>query len=127
MSSVGFCDQDKSVPQAFCVSLREGDSPQVIPLHQSRPLKKHGAIENRFAEKSSMDQKKKDLVEWIGRVEDSALIDYLHSISKSDTIHSNWWKDLSIDELNSIKKGIEDSVKGKTHSHESVVRKFTKS
>jgi predicted transcriptional regulator len=70
--------------------------------------------------------KKLELIEWLIRLKDNSLIDYLNSLKESESSTSDWWDDLSIDQIESINRGLKDVDEGRIHSHESVMKKYDK-
>jgi CTP:phosphocholine cytidylyltransferase-like protein len=70
--------------------------------------------------------KKLELIEWLIRLQDNSLIDYLNSLKESESSTSDWWDDLSIDQIKSINRGIKDIDEGRIHSHDSVMKKYDK-
>lgn len=62
-----------------------------------------------------LEHKKIELIQWLSTLSDSDLIDKLMELRKSEG--SNWWKDLSIGEKESIEKGINDAEEGRLNSH----------
>ena len=70
--------------------------------------------------------KKLELIEWLIRLNDNTLIDYLKSIKDSKSSSKDWWDELSQQELESIDRGIKDIEEGRTHTHESVMKKYDK-
>jgi predicted transcriptional regulator len=70
--------------------------------------------------------KKLELIEWLIRLQDNSLIDYLNSLKESESTNSDWWDDLSIDQIESIKRGLKDIDEGRVHTHESVMKKYDK-
>ena len=70
--------------------------------------------------------KKLELIEWLIRLKDNSLIDYLNSLKESESSTSDWWDDLSIDQIKSIDRGIKDIDEGRIHTHESVMKKYDK-
>lgn len=59
------------------------------------------------------------LIEWIARLNDSAMIEKLKNM-KDEYAHSkDWWDQLTKEEIESINKGLKDIEDGKIHPHES--------
>jgi len=67
--------------------------------------------------------KKLELIEWLIRLNDNSLIDYLNSLKDSEKSTTDWWEDLSSEQKKSISRGIKDIDEGRIHSHESVMKK----
>ena len=68
--------------------------------------------------------KKLELIEWLIRLNDNSLIDYLNSLKDSEKSSTDWWEDLSSEQKKSINRGIKDIDGGRIHSHESVMKKY---
>ena len=68
--------------------------------------------------------KKLQLIEWLINLNDKSLIDYLSTIKDSGTAETDWWDELSEDQLESIQRGIKDIEDGRIHSHQSVMKKY---
>ena len=70
--------------------------------------------------------KKLELIEWLIKLNDVSLIDYLNSLKDSESSTGDWWDDLSSEQIKSIKRGINDIDEGRIHAHESVMKKYEK-
>ena len=68
--------------------------------------------------------KKLELIEWLIRLNDNSLLDYLNSLKDSEKSTTDWWEELSSEQKNSINRGIKDIDEGRIHSHESVMKKY---
>ena len=68
--------------------------------------------------------KKLELIEWLIKLKDQSLLDYLSTIKNSVKNESDWWEELSEDQKKSIQKGIKDIEEGRFHTHESVMKKY---
>lgn len=70
---------------------------------------------------------KLNIIQRICEIQDSDLLDLIQNIidipkkSKSD-----WWNKISIEEQESINKGLADLEKGKLYSHDQVRKKYEK-
>jgi len=70
------------------------------------------------------EEKKRDIITWIDNSEDQELIDAVHeSIAQYKTGH-DFWTELSSDQKNKIRKGLEDVDQGRVVSHEEVKNKY---
>jgi CTP:phosphocholine cytidylyltransferase-like protein len=68
--------------------------------------------------------KKLELIEWLIKLNDNSIIDYLNSIKDSEKSTKDWWEDLSSEQIKSINRGIKDIDEGRIHSHVSVMKKY---
>lgn len=60
----------------------------------------------------NMQTLKNEIIEWITKTNDHSLLKTLKSIKDSNTDSENWYKKLSSEEIESIKRGIENHEKG---------------
>lgn len=67
---------------------------------------------------------KLQLIEWLIKLNDKSIIDYLNTIKDSSTSETDWWDELSEDQMDSIQRGIKDIEAGRIHSHQSVMKKY---
>ncbi len=74
----------------------------------------------------NIQAEKLGLIEWIAKLNDSAVIEKLKKIHDEYAKSSDWWDELSINEKKSIKRGLHDIEKGRIHSHESVKKLYEK-
>lgn len=72
----------------------------------------------------NLQNKKIELIQWVSTLNDQALIDKLMKFREKEK--SDWWKEISIDEQNSIDKGIQDADNGKLTSHSNVKKIYDK-
>ena len=63
---------------------------------------------------------KLELIEWLIKLKDTSLIDYLNSIKDSESSSKDWWDDLTTNQIDSINRGLNDIEKGRVHSHDTV-------
>lgn len=70
--------------------------------------------------------KKLELIEWLVKLNDISLIDYLDTLKDSELSGKDWWEDLSSEQIESINRGIKDIDEDRIHSHESVMKKYEK-
>jgi len=67
---------------------------------------------------SELKDIKLGLIDWIGNLDDTALISFLEGLRASHT-GSNWWEELSENQKKIVERGLDDLQKGKTmKSHE---------
>ncbi len=62
-----------------------------------------------------------ELIQWLSSIEDTIIIDKLIKFRKEES--SDWWNEISIEEKESIEKGINDADNGKLKPH-STARKI---
>lgn len=66
----------------------------------------------------NIQAEKLGLIEWITRLNDSSIIEKLKRIKEEDVDSSDWWDEISIDEKESIQRGLKDIDNGRIHSHD---------
>ncbi|MDT3738809.1 MAG: hypothetical protein RO257_04835 [Candidatus Kapabacteria bacterium] len=62
-----------------------------------------------------------ELIQWLSSIEDSIIIEKLMKFRKEES--SDWWNEISVEEKESIEKGIRDADNGKLKPH-STARKI---
>jgi predicted transcriptional regulator len=67
---------------------------------------------------------KLELIEWLSRLEDEESIEYLKIVKDSSLKENDWWHELTVDQTEAIKRGLNDIAKGHIVSHEEVKRKY---
>lgn len=72
----------------------------------------------------NLQNKKIELIQWVSTLNDQTLIDKLMKFREKEKM--DWWKEISIDEQNSIDKGIQDADNGKLTSHSNVKKIYDK-
>ena len=70
----------------------------------------------------NIQSEKLKLIEWITKVQDNAIIEKLLSVKEE----SDWWDEISVEERESIEKGLTDIKKAKTHQHSSAKKLYEK-
>ncbi len=70
----------------------------------------------------NIQSEKLKLIEWITRVQDNAIIEKLLRVKEE----ADWWDEISIEERESIERGLSDIKKGKTHQHSSAKKLYEK-
>ena len=66
------------------------------------------------------DAIKLELIEWLTQLEDDAMIKYLKIVKDARAKNSDWWDELTEDQIKSIEKGLRDIDQGRVTPHESV-------
>ncbi|MBA6154397.1 hypothetical protein [Gelidibacter maritimus] len=66
----------------------------------------------------SLDNKKIELIQWLSTLNDKSIIDKLMKLRENEK--TDWWKEISAKEKESIEKGIQDADNGKLTSHSNV-------
>ena len=67
----------------------------------------------------NIQAEKLGLIEWISKINDSSIIKKLQRIHDEYSKPSDWWDEISIEEKESIQRGLKDIEEGRVHSHES--------
>ncbi len=70
------------------------------------------------------DAIKLELIEWLTRLEDNQTIEYLKLIKDTSENDSDWWYDLSGEQMEGIKRGLKDIDEGRIIPHSEVVKKY---
>jgi len=74
----------------------------------------------------NIQTEKLDLIEWISRLNDNSIIDRLSKIKEDYSKSKDWWDTLEKEELESIKRGLQDFKEGRTHSHDTARQVYEK-
>jgi predicted transcriptional regulator len=74
----------------------------------------------------NIQAEKLGLIEWITRLNDSAVIEKIVRIKNDYLKSADWWDDISPEEQASIERGLKDIAEGKTHPHEEVKKLYEK-
>ena len=69
---------------------------------------------------------KADIIQWITGLDDQSILLELKKIMEQSTKKIDWWDTLSIEERQSIERGLEDSKNGRTMPHSEVRKKYEK-
>ena len=69
---------------------------------------------------------KADIIQWITELDDQSILLELKKIKEQSTKKIDWWDTLSIEERQSIDRGLEDSKNGRTVPHSEVRKKYEK-
>ena len=70
----------------------------------------------------NIQSEKLKLIEWITKVQDNAIIEKLLRVKEE----SDWWDEISVEERQSIERGLNDIKEGKTHQHSSAKKLYEK-
>lgn len=70
----------------------------------------------------NIQSEKLKLIEWITRVQDNTIIEKLLKVKEE----SDWWDEISVEERQSIERGLNDIKEGKTHPHSSARKLYEK-
>lgn len=73
---------------------------------------------------SQILDKKIELIQWLSTLEDKSIIDKLVRFKREET--KDWWHSISIDEQQSIEKGISDAEQGKLTPHSTARKLYEK-
>lgn len=74
----------------------------------------------------NIQSEKLRLIEWISRLEDSEVVTMLKQIKDKISSEVSDEVELSPEEIEGIERGLKDIEDGRTHSHESVMKKYEK-
>ena len=66
------------------------------------------------------------LIEWITKINDTAIIQKLVGIKKANPALQDWSDKLSQEEIDSVNRGLKDIEEGNLQSHESVRKIYEK-
>ncbi|MEI6139980.1 MAG: hypothetical protein WCP85_11985 [Mariniphaga sp.] len=69
---------------------------------------------------------KADIIQWITGLDDQSILLELKKIKELSIEKTDWWDTLSIEERQSIERGLEDSKNGRTIPHSEVRKKYEK-
>jgi hypothetical protein len=73
---------------------------------------------------SQILDKKIELIQWLSTLEDKSIIDKLVRFKREET--KDWWNSISIDEQQSVEKGISDAEQGKLTPHSTARKLYEK-
>lgn len=73
---------------------------------------------------SQILDKKIELIQWLSTLEDKSIIDKLVRFKREET--KDWWDSISIDEQQSVEKGISDAEQGKLTPHSTARKLYEK-
>ncbi len=69
---------------------------------------------------------KADIIQWITGLDDQSILLELKKIKEQSTKKIDWWDTISVEERQSIERGLEDSKNGRTIPHSEVRKKYEK-
>ena len=69
---------------------------------------------------------KADIIQWITELDDQSILLELKKIKEQSTKKIDWWDTISVEERQSIERGLEDSKNGRTIPHSEVRKKYEK-
>jgi hypothetical protein len=67
---------------------------------------------------------KLELIEWLTKLEDDEIIQYLKAVKDSKQDEHNWWDDLDASQKKGIEKGLKDIDEGRVIPHDEVRKKY---
>jgi predicted transcriptional regulator len=74
----------------------------------------------------NIQSEKLGLIEWISKITDATIIEKLRKIHDEYSSAPDWWDEISMEEKESIKKGLIDIEEGRVHSHETARKIYEK-
>ena len=70
------------------------------------------------------DAIKLELIEWMSKLEDEDTIKYLKIVKDAKTSKTDWWDDLTQEQISGIERGLRDIEEGRIVSHDEVKLKY---
>jgi hypothetical protein len=67
---------------------------------------------------------KRELIQWITKLEDDAVLDYLKVVKDSSDQQNDWWNDLTDDQKSGIARGLSDVDSGRVHPIKDIRTKY---
>jgi hypothetical protein len=67
---------------------------------------------------------KLELIEWLTKLEDDEIIEYLKVVKDSNSKDNDWWNELSGFQKQGIERGLSDIEHGRTTPHEEIKKKY---
>jgi predicted transcriptional regulator len=67
---------------------------------------------------------KLELIEWLTKLEDDEIIEYLKVVKDSRSKNTDWWNALTDSQKQGIERGLSDIEQGRTIPHEEVKKKY---
>ncbi|MCX6267409.1 MAG: hypothetical protein NTW16_08645 [Bacteroidetes bacterium] len=75
----------------------------------------------------NLSAEKLDIIQRICEIQDNDLIDLIKNIlTVPNGYKSDWWSNISQEEMASINRGLDDLQQGNAHSHDQIRRKYEK-
>lgn len=72
----------------------------------------------------NIQNKKIELIQWLSTLNDESIIEKIMKLRENEK--TDWWKEISKEERNSIEKGIQDADSGKLKSHSEAKKLYEK-
>ena len=69
---------------------------------------------------------KVDIIQWVAGLNDQSILEQLKIMKDQSTKNADWWDTISIEERQSIERGLEDSKNGRVTPHSEVRKKYEK-
>ena len=67
---------------------------------------------------------KLELIEWLTKLKDIEILNYLKVVKESTTSKNDWWNDLTEQQIQGIQRGLKDIDEGRVVSHNVVKKKY---
>jgi len=67
---------------------------------------------------------KLELIEWLAKLKDMEILNYLKVVKESTTSKNDWWNDLTEQHIQGIQRGLKDIDEGRVVSHNVVKKKY---
>ncbi|MBZ0243726.1 MAG: hypothetical protein K8F24_10960 [Bacteroidales bacterium] len=67
---------------------------------------------------------KLELIEWLAKLNDIDILNYLKVVKDSRADNKDWWNDLTEQQKLGIQKGLQDIDEGRVVSHNDVKKKY---
>ena len=75
----------------------------------------------------NLSAEKLDIIQRICEIQDNGLIDLIKNIITVPNVSkSDWWSDITQEEMASINRGLDDLQQGKIQSHDQIRKKYEK-
>ena len=75
----------------------------------------------------NLSAEKLDIIQRICEIQDNDLIDLIKNIITVPNVSkSDWWSDITQEEMASINRGLDDLQQGKVQSHDQIRKKYEK-
>ena len=68
----------------------------------------------------NIQSKKQIIIDWISNLEDESIIEELKMLQEHSASNEDWWNELSVEQKESIKRGLTDAEEGRIFSYEQV-------
>ncbi|MEA2043545.1 MAG: hypothetical protein U9N85_13470 [Bacteroidota bacterium] len=67
---------------------------------------------------------KPELIEWLAKLKDLEILNYLKVVKESRTSKNDWWNDLTEQQIQGIQRGLKEIDEGRVVSHNVVMKKY---